>query len=175
MLLYSSHIWALLKEVYKFVLTQGTQKLPTIQFEWLDIPSKTYFTFYHNGLFDSNISQTASPSHPGYSWLSLGQGNPPEHDSKGSGCDHEVLGMLEAKIPKTGQNSIKKCLFLSRFWTLVPPKLYGRTQNAWIYVLGIPLCDKTPIGTHDTKGQWVYKEFANFPVIWTKWPLVTLF
>ena len=83
----------------------------------------------HNGLFDSNFSQTASPSHPGYSRVPLGQRNPPEHDSKGSGRDHEVLGMLEAKIPKTGQNSIKKCLFLSRFWPLAPPNPYGRTQK----------------------------------------------
>ena len=82
----------------------------------------------------------------------LGRGKPPEHDSKGPGRDHEVLGMLEAKIPKTGQNFIKKCLFLSRFWPLAPPKPYGRTQNPQIYVFGIPPGRQTPIGTQDTKG-----------------------
>ena len=59
-----------------------------------------------------------------------GREGPTELDFKGSGCDHEVLGVLEAKTSQTRPYLISKCLFLRGFWPLEPPKPNGRTQSS---------------------------------------------
>ena len=61
----------------------------------------------HYGLLDSYLFQTTSISYSGFSWVSGSQGEPSELNSKGSGCDHEVLGVLELKNLKAGPNLTK--------------------------------------------------------------------
>ena len=65
----------------------------------------------HNGLLDSYFFQTTSISYPGFPWVSGGRGRPTELDFKGSRCDLESMGVLEAKNLETLSNLIKKCLF----------------------------------------------------------------
>ena len=43
------------------------------------------------------------------------QGEPPELEFMGSGCNHEVLGVLGTKNPETQSNLLKKCLFWGSF------------------------------------------------------------
>ena len=84
---------------------------------------------YHNGLFESFIFQTTSPSYPGYPWVSLGRGGPTELDFKGSGCDLESLGMLEAKNLKNTDKFDQKMPVFNEFSALAPLKPHGRTKN----------------------------------------------
>ena len=85
--------------------------------------------WYHYGLLDSYFFQAASISHSGFLWVSGGPGIPTELDFKGSGCDHEDLGVLESKNLKTRPNLSQKSQFLTVFLLLAPPKPQGRTQK----------------------------------------------
>ena len=58
-----------------------------------------------------------------------GQEGPTELNFKGSGYNHEVLGVLEAKnLSKIGILRSNMAAF-ERFWPLAPLKPDGRTQN----------------------------------------------
>ena len=81
----------------------------------------------HSGLLDSYFFQTTSISYAGFPWVSGSQLGPKELNFKGSGCDHEVLGVLEPKNLKTRPNSTQKSQFSNIFWILAPPKPQGRT------------------------------------------------
>ena len=69
----------------------------------------------HYGLLDSYLFQTTSISYSGLPWVSGSLGGLPELDFKGSGCNHEVLGVLESKHLKTRLNSTKKAYFRAVF------------------------------------------------------------
>ena len=66
---------------------------------------------FHYGLLDSYFFQTTSISYSGFPWVSGSQFGPKELDFKGSGCDHEVLGVLELKNLKPRPNLTKKGQF----------------------------------------------------------------
>ena len=83
----------------------------------------------HYGLLDSYFFQAASISNSGFPWVSGSPGGPTELDFKGSGCDPEVLGVLESKILKTWPNLTKKSHFPNSFWLLAPQKPQGCIQN----------------------------------------------
>ena len=51
----------------------------------------------HYGLLDPYFFQAASISHSGFLWVSGSPGVPTELCFEGSGCNHEVLGVLESK------------------------------------------------------------------------------
>ena len=56
-----------------------------------------FFNFSHNGLLDSYFFQATSISPSGFPWMSGNQGASSELNFRDSGCDHEVLGVLESK------------------------------------------------------------------------------
>ena len=62
---------------------------------------------YHYGLLDSYFFQATSISYSGFPWVSGSPGGPTELDFKGSGCDHEVLGVLESKNLKMRLEIVK--------------------------------------------------------------------
>ena len=89
----------------------------------------------------------------------------------GSGCDPEVLGVLEAKTSQTRPYLISKYLFLRGFWPLQPPKLHGLTQNPWYQVLWVPPDPPSPMVTLGAFSDWKYQEFCQFFChIWLKVP-----
>ena len=72
-------------------------------------------SIHHYGLLDSFFFQAASISHSGFPWVSESPQGPTELDFKGSGCDPEVLGVLEPINFKTRPNLTKKSPFLTVF------------------------------------------------------------
>ena len=62
----------------------------------------------HYGLLESHFFQAASISRSGFPWVSGSPGGPTELDFKGSGCDPEVLEVLEPKNLQTRSNLTKK-------------------------------------------------------------------
>ena len=61
--------------------------------------------------------------------MSLGWGGPKELDFKGSGCNLESLGMLEAKNLKNTDKFNQKMPVFNEFLALAPLKPHGCTQN----------------------------------------------
>ena len=81
-------------------------------------PSEIYqilFLCIHYGLLDSYFFQGASISHSKFPWVSESPGKPTELNFKDSGCDHEVLGVLESKNLKTRPNLTQKANFQTVF------------------------------------------------------------
>ena len=83
----------------------------------------------HTMDFYSYFFQAASILHSGFPWVFDNPGGPTELDFKGSGCDPEVLGVLEPKNLKTRPNLTKKSPFSNSFWLLAHPESQGHTQK----------------------------------------------
>ena len=64
--------------------------------------------------FQAHFFQEISTSHTGYPWVSGNHGGSIELDLKGYGCNHEVLGMLGTKNPKTRPKLLHKFQFLEK-------------------------------------------------------------
>ena len=80
---------------------------------------------------------------------------------KGSGCDHEVLGVLEAKTSKTRPYLISKCLFLKGFWPLEPQKPHGR-RTLEIELCGFHLAPSHPWALWVRSASEDIKDFFSF-------------
>ena len=84
----------------------------------------------HYGLLDSYFFQAASISNSGFPWVSGSPGGPTELDFKGSGCDHEVLGVLESKTINTRPNLTQKKPIFEQLLPPSTPKTSGLHKKA---------------------------------------------